>query len=87
VFSSSPEKVYLCFVQTQNFNLFVLFPFQVPSEVAPDDEGIEVEYVPEKLDVKDPVYAQFASIFETFKVTLCYKSLYNILNELFLINC
>ena len=38
------------------------------NEAPPDDEGIEVEYVAETLDYKDPVYAQFASIFETFKV-------------------
>ena len=39
------------------------------NEAPPNDEGIEVEYVAETLDYKDPVYAQFASIFETFKVT------------------
>ena len=42
------------------------------NEAPPDDEGIEVEYVAETLDYKDPVYAQFASIFETFKVMVKY---------------
>ncbi|XP_028409676.1 splicing factor 3B subunit 2-like isoform X2 [Dendronephthya gigantea] len=42
---------------------------KVQDEALPDDEGVEVEYVAETLDFKDPVYAQFASIFETFKLS------------------
>ncbi|XP_046848591.1 splicing factor 3B subunit 2-like [Xenia sp. Carnegie-2017] len=41
---------------------------QVQNDAAPEDEGIEVEYVTETLDVRDPIYAQFASIFESFKL-------------------
>lgn len=47
--------------------------FQVQDDASRDDEGIEVEYVADspELDVRDPVYAQFAQIFETFKVEEC----------------